>query len=117
MKTNRMINAGHFNKRIEIEAFKGDFDDNGMWVEDWFPYTKAMAFIQVKQLKEISENDVQTREGYTEMTIRQNKKTMAIETGMRVKQKVFGQELLYKVDDIDYRPNDNKYITLKCIKE
>ncbi len=115
-KSPRMINAGHFDKKIEIQEFKGDFDDDGMWVEDYFKFMKAMAYIFVNQLKQVTENDVQTVEGYTEMTIRQSKKSMEIEKGMRVLWKVYGKDYLYEVDDVDYRPEDNMYITLKCIK-
>lgn len=115
-KSPRMINAGHFNKKIEVQAYKADFDDEGMWVEDFFKFMSAMAYITVSQLKQVTENDVQTVEGYTEMTIRQSKKSMEIEKGMRVLWKVYGKDNVYEVDDIDYRPADNMYITLKCIK-
>lgn len=114
----RILNPGNFNKRIEVTKFESDFNDKGDWVENQeSTLTKAWAYIHVQKLKQVTENDTQIREGYTEMTIFQNRVTMQIETGMHVILLKYGKELRYKVDDIDYMPDDDKYLTLKCIKE
>lgn len=113
----RLRNAGSFNRRIFIQAYKEGHDEEMIWVKDWVDYTKAMAMVKVKRVKVTTENDVEYRERYTEMMIRQNKVTMGIETGMRVIQMINGIEITYRVDDIDYQPENNQFITLKCVKE
>lgn len=114
----RVLNPGNFNKRIKIIKFESGFNDKGDWVESQESIlTKAWAYIHVQQLNQVTENDTQIREGYTEMTIAQNRVTMQIETGMRVTLTEYGKEMRYKVDDIDYMPNDKQYLTLKCVKE